>query len=150
MVTSLAASLRHEIEQKLERAVTDTTAEVSSKGQNAGVRRTRLPREAREVSWSKWRQTWGLWLTPPVHDGSGVGQRAARDPSDGRISGATEKKTRRQDGRGGQKAGGAGKRELPATVEGPFSESPLGLECQSSLLKPLKEKTQYNFNCITK
>ena len=51
---------------------------------------------------------------PPGHNGPGVGQRAARDPSDGRVSGATRKKTRRQDGRGGQKAGEAGKRELSA------------------------------------
>ena len=30
----------------------------------------------------------GRWLTPPGHNGPGTGQRAARDPSDGRVSGA--------------------------------------------------------------
>ena len=33
--------------------------EVSSKGENTGVRKTRLTRKAWEASWSKWRQTWG-------------------------------------------------------------------------------------------
>ena len=56
----------------------------------------------------------GRWLTPPGLDGPGMGQRAARDPSDDRVSGETGKKTRRQDGCGSQKAGEAGKRELPA------------------------------------
>ena len=37
----------------------------------------------------------GRWLTPPGHDGPGVGQRAARDLLDGRVSGAPGKKTRR-------------------------------------------------------
>ena len=51
---------------------------------------------------------------PQATMGPGMGQRAARDPSDDRVSGETGKKTRRQDGCGSQKAGEAGKRELPA------------------------------------
>ena len=46
----------------------------------------------------------GQRLTHPGHIGPGVGPSAARDPSYGRISGASGKETRRQDGRRSQEA----------------------------------------------